>query len=54
MASGSHSFHEKKNHAYLYSHVKNVSHNARNAHHDDCIDHPVSYTHHDVVLLLTL
>jgi hypothetical protein len=28
MASSSHSFHEKKNHAYLYSHVKNVSHNA--------------------------
>jgi hypothetical protein len=35
MASSSHSFHEKKKHAYLYSHVKNVSHNA---HHDNCND----------------
>jgi hypothetical protein len=32
MTSSSHSFHEK-NHAYLYSHVKIVSHNA---HHDVC------------------
>jgi hypothetical protein len=43
MASSSHSFHE--NHAYLYSHVKNV-------HHDACIDHLVLHTRHDVVLLL--
>jgi hypothetical protein len=35
MASSSHYFHEKKNHAYLYSHVKNVSHNAN---HDICND----------------
>jgi hypothetical protein len=28
MGSSSHSFHEKKNHSYLYSHIKNVSHNA--------------------------
>jgi hypothetical protein len=28
MASSSYSVHEKKNHAYLYSHVKNASHNA--------------------------
>jgi hypothetical protein len=35
MVSSLHSFHEKKNHAYLYSHVKNVSHNA---HHDICND----------------
>jgi hypothetical protein len=33
MASSSHSFHEKKNHAYMYSHVNNTSHNA---HHDTC------------------
>jgi hypothetical protein len=33
MASNLHSVHEKKNHAYLYSHVKNVSHNA---YHDTC------------------
>jgi hypothetical protein len=31
MASSLHSVHEKKNHAYLYSHVKNATHNA---HHD--------------------
>jgi hypothetical protein len=30
MASSSHSSHDKKNHAYLFAHVKNVSHNARN------------------------
>jgi hypothetical protein len=35
MASSLHSFHEKKNHSYLYSHVKNVPHNA---HHDTCND----------------
>jgi hypothetical protein len=35
MASSLHSFHEKKNHAYLYSLVKNVPHNA---HHDTCND----------------
>jgi hypothetical protein len=31
MGNSSHSFHERKNHVYLYSHVRNVSHNA---HHD--------------------
>jgi hypothetical protein len=35
MASSLHSVHEKKNHAYLYSHVKNASHNA---YHDTCND----------------
>jgi hypothetical protein len=35
MASSSHSFHENKNHAYLYSHVKNVSHTT---HHNICND----------------
>jgi hypothetical protein len=49
MASSSHSFHEKKNHDYLYAHAKNVSHNARNLRHDACIDHPVLHTRHDVV-----
>jgi hypothetical protein len=49
MASSSYSFHEKKNHDYLYSHVKNVSQNARNAHHDACINHFVLYMCHDVV-----
>jgi hypothetical protein len=38
MASSSHSFHDKKNHAYLYAHVNNAT-NA--AHHDDCYDHVV-------------
>jgi hypothetical protein len=45
MACSSHSFHEKKNHAYLYSHVKNFSHNAHNVHHDACSDHPILHTH---------
>jgi hypothetical protein len=35
MASSLHFVHEKKNHAYLYSQVKNVSHYA---HHDTCND----------------
>jgi hypothetical protein len=38
MASSSHSSHDRKNHAYLYAHVKNVSHNAHNVHHDACFD----------------
>jgi hypothetical protein len=49
MARSSHSFCEKKNHAYLHAHAKYASHNARNVHHDACIDHPVLYTRHDVV-----
>ena len=36
MASNSHSLHDKKNHAYLYAHVKNVS---SFSHHDSCYDH---------------
>jgi hypothetical protein len=35
MASSLHSVHENKNHPYLYSHVKNISHYA---HHDTCND----------------
>jgi hypothetical protein len=46
MASSSHSFHEKKNHAYLYSDVKNVSHNA---HHDICNDSFTFPKRHDGV-----
>jgi hypothetical protein len=49
MARSSHPFCEKKNHAYLHVHAKNASHNARNVHHDACIDHPNLYTRHDVV-----
>jgi hypothetical protein len=33
LASSSHSFHDKNNHAYLYAHVKNAS---NIAHHDGC------------------
>jgi hypothetical protein len=46
ITSSSHSFHEKKNHAYLYSHVKNVSHNA---HHDTCNDSFIFPKHHNGV-----
>jgi hypothetical protein len=46
MASTSHSLHNKKNHAYLYAHVKNIS---NVAHHDGCYDHNVLRMHHDVV-----
>jgi hypothetical protein len=49
MASSSHSFHEKKNHAYLYAHAKNVSHNAHNVHHDACVVSPVLPMRHDAV-----
>jgi hypothetical protein len=44
MASSSHSFHDKKNHAYLYAHVKNAT-NA--AHHDGCYNHVVLPVRHD-------
>jgi hypothetical protein len=44
MANSSHSFHDKKNHAYLYAHVKNAT-NA--AHHDDCYGHDVLSVCHD-------
>jgi hypothetical protein len=46
MASSSHYFHEKKNHAYLYSHVKNVSHKGHNATCNDSFAFP---KHHDGV-----
>jgi hypothetical protein len=46
MASTSHSSHDKKNHAYLYAHVKNVS---SVAHHDRCHNHAALPTRHDVV-----
>jgi hypothetical protein len=42
MASILHSFHDKKNHAFIYTHVKN-------AHHDTCNDRSVLPTCHDVV-----
>jgi hypothetical protein len=43
MANSSHSIHERKNHAYLYSHGKNVSHNA---YHVTCND---SFTPHTMI-----
>jgi hypothetical protein len=49
MASSSHSFHDKKNCAYLYAHAKNSSHNARNAHHDVYVDHDMHAMHHVIV-----
>jgi hypothetical protein len=45
MASSSHFSHDNKNHAYLYAHVKNASHNA----HDARIDCVVPTVHHNVV-----
>jgi hypothetical protein len=45
MASSLHSFHDKKNHAYLYAHVKNASSVA----HHDSYDHVVLPTRHDIV-----
>jgi hypothetical protein len=44
MAGSSHSLHDKKNHAYLYAHVKNAS---SVVHHNSCYDHVVLPTHHD-------
>jgi hypothetical protein len=46
MASSLHSFHDKKNHAYLYAHVKNAS---DIVHHDGCYDHVVFPVCHDDV-----
>jgi hypothetical protein len=46
MAISSHSSHDKRNHAYLYAHVKNVS---SVPHHDSCYNHVVLPTRHDVV-----
>jgi hypothetical protein len=45
MANSLHSSHDRKNHAFIYDHVKN----ARNVHHDACIDHDVPAMRHDVV-----
>jgi hypothetical protein len=44
MDSSLHSFHDKKNHAYLYAHVKNAS---NISHHDGCYDHAVLPVRHD-------
>jgi hypothetical protein len=44
MASSSLSSHDKKNHAYLYAHVKNVP---NIAHHDRCYNHVVLPVRHD-------
>jgi hypothetical protein len=46
LASSSHSFHDKKNHAYLYAHVKDAS---NVSHHDVCYDNTVLPMHHDAV-----
>jgi hypothetical protein len=46
MASSSYSSHDKKNHDYLYAHVKNAS---NIAHHDSCYNHVVLHVRHDVV-----
>jgi hypothetical protein len=46
MASSSHSSHCRKNHAYLYTYVKNAS---IIAYHDGCFSHVVLHVHHDVV-----
>jgi hypothetical protein len=46
MASSSHSFHDKKNHAYLYAHVKNASNIALQ---DGCYTHVVLPVRHDVI-----
>jgi hypothetical protein len=46
LASSSHSFHDNKNYAYLYAHVKNAS---DIAHHDGCNDHVVLPVRHDAI-----
>jgi hypothetical protein len=45
MASRSHYLHDKKNHVFIYTHVKN----AKNAHHDTCNDRSDLPKCHDVV-----
>jgi hypothetical protein len=50
MASSTHSYHDRKNHAYLYAQVKN----ARNVHHEACIDHVVPVMHYDAIFLRML
>jgi hypothetical protein len=49
LTSSSHSVHDKKNHTYLYAHVKNTSNVSYVAHHDGCYDRVVLPMHHDVV-----
>jgi hypothetical protein len=46
MVSSSHSFHDKKNHAYLYAHVKNAT---NVAHHGGCYDHAIFPVRHDAI-----
>jgi hypothetical protein len=48
LASSSNSFHDKKNHAYLYAHVKNASNVYHVAHHDVYYDRVVLHVCHDV------
>jgi hypothetical protein len=43
MASSSHSIHDKKNHAFIYTHVKN----AKYVHHDACNDRSILPMRHD-------
>jgi hypothetical protein len=43
MASSFHSLHDKKNHVFIYIHVKN----AKNVYHGACNDHPSFPMHHD-------
>jgi hypothetical protein len=46
MASSTHSSQYRKNHAYLYTHVKNAS---NIAHHDSCYNHVVLPVYHDAI-----
>jgi hypothetical protein len=46
LASSSHYFHDKKNHAYLYAHGKNAT---NVAHHDVCYDRNILLMRHDAV-----
>jgi hypothetical protein len=46
MASSSHSFHDRKNHAFLYALVNNAS---NIAHHDGCYNHAILPVRHDAV-----
>jgi hypothetical protein len=45
IASSLHSFHDKKNHAFIYTHVKND----KNAYHDICNDRSALPKRHDAV-----
>jgi hypothetical protein len=49
LASSSHSFHDNKNHAYLYAHVKDASNVSHVPRHDVCYDHIVLPMRHDAV-----